>query len=548
MSTGVQNSRISRLAARLGLDPAAVRSLLVALNVVLIVFVIVAVLSRCLGGMPQTASTEKALDDQSATGFATGFLPSLEVRAQPPGARIYLDGRFIGQSSEQMENLDPGEYTVTATHPDHDPAMRTIELAFGQHEKINLRLELITGSLQVHSTPPGARVELVGQNRSSFSPAVFEGLRPGRYRVRIQARNYLDHEQTLQVRRDQVTEYAVRLELNRRSRLRRGIRDTFSSVTGAGRGQYRPPPRSSSESRQVSPSRSAQARPPATARPQRESSSAPAEQGRSIERRSDAVVVLDDAATTTRSQRQALGAAEQETGRRESVAESKPENRTAPAQTRQSQSQKMSIEKDTRSGTEKPEPSRSLSPPRAIVSPQPEYPIRARRDGIEGEVHAEFTVTASGRVTAIAITGSEPRNVFDRAVRDALADWRFESGARSHRMSRVFEFTLADTATRSVNRQADTTTARRQQGVTRRPISRVEPDYPRQARINGTEGTVRFELEVRPDGSVGRVRLVDSHPSRVFDQAVRRAVARWQFEPSSGESWIYTGEIEFELK
>lgn len=65
------------------------------------------------------------------------------------------------------------------------------------------------------------------------------------------------------------------------------------------------------------------------------------------------------------------------------------------------------------------------------------------------------------------------------------------------------------------------------------PIVRIEPQFPREALINGISGYVRVSFMVMEDGSVepGTVKVVESKPPRLFDSAAQRAVARWKFKP-----------------
>ncbi len=64
---------------------------------------------------------------------------------------------------------------------------------------------------------------------------------------------------------------------------------------------------------------------------------------------------------------------------------------------------------------------------------RPEYPYRARQQGIEGHIKLAFTITAAGRVENIRVLEASPRNVFDREARRAASRWRFaprtENGA-----------------------------------------------------------------------------------------------------------------------
>ncbi len=65
------------------------------------------------------------------------------------------------------------------------------------------------------------------------------------------------------------------------------------------------------------------------------------------------------------------------------------------------------------------------------------------------------------------------------------------------------------------------------------PIVRIEPQFPREALINGISGYVRVSFMVMEDGSVepGTVKVIEAKPPRLFDSAAQRAVARWKFKP-----------------
>ncbi|MBO0643374.1 MAG: energy transducer TonB [Pseudomonas stutzeri] len=64
---------------------------------------------------------------------------------------------------------------------------------------------------------------------------------------------------------------------------------------------------------------------------------------------------------------------------------------------------------------------------------RPEYPYRARQQGLEGHIKLAFTINPQGRVENIRVLEASPRNVFDREARRAAARWRFaprtENGA-----------------------------------------------------------------------------------------------------------------------
>ena len=59
----------------------------------------------------------------------------------------------------------------------------------------------------------------------------------------------------------------------------------------------------------------------------------------------------------------------------------------------------------------------------------------------------------------------------------------------------------------------------------------VPPVYPKEAQRAGTEGWVRVEFTIAPDGSTRDLLVRDSAPTQVFDKAALDSVSRWRFEP-----------------
>lgn len=60
-----------------------------------------------------------------------------------------------------------------------------------------------------------------------------------------------------------------------------------------------------------------------------------------------------------------------------------------------------------------------------LVRVDPDYPPRARQQGIEGYVDVEFTISPAGTVQDPQVIGAQPPQVFDRAALAAIARWRY---------------------------------------------------------------------------------------------------------------------------
>lgn len=80
--------------------------------------------------------------------------------------------------------------------------------------------------------------------------------------------------------------------------------------------------------------------------------------------------------------------------------------------------------------------------PTSRVSPS--YPMRARRRGLEGYVEVSFIIRPDGSVdtSSLRVIDAEPANVFDRAVREAVSQWRFPPADDVRRATQRIQFQL----------------------------------------------------------------------------------------------------------
>ncbi len=84
------------------------------------------------------------------------------------------------------------------------------------------------------------------------------------------------------------------------------------------------------------------------------------------------------------------------------------------------------------------------------------------------------------------------------------------------------------------------------------PIVKINPQWPREALLNGIEGFVEVEFTIQPDGTVADVKVLNAEPRRLFVRNAIRAILKWKFKPRIVDGQPVarraTQRIEFKLE
>jgi outer membrane cobalamin receptor len=118
----------------------------------------------------------RALEVETNPGAVTGInqalariadrVALLEIKTDPPGARIFLDRKDLGErgSAPQVMALPPRAYRVIAELDGYrDATSEAVQLRIGSQRSVDLKLERIVGTISVGGTP-GASVRLDADN------------------------------------------------------------------------------------------------------------------------------------------------------------------------------------------------------------------------------------------------------------------------------------------------------------------------------------------------------------------------------------------------
>lgn len=68
------------------------------------------------------------------------------------------------------------------------------------------------------------------------------------------------------------------------------------------------------------------------------------------------------------------------------------------------------------------------------------------------------------------------------------------------------------------------------------PVYRIEPKYPIQAAKEGIEGSVVLKFDIKGDGNVTNVEVVNGKPAYVFDKTALTALKQWRYQATGKET------------
>lgn len=145
-------------------------------------------------------------------------------------------------------------------------------------------------------------------------------------------------------------------------------------------------------------------------------------------------------------------------------------------------------------------------PTKAVIA---EYPATAKAQKLHGHVIVEFDINTDGEVEnpeAIYSVAS----VFETAAIAAIAKFRFNPHYPAKGVLHKIEFNLDQDY---------------------QPLSRVEPDYPRQALLDSVEGYVIVEFDIDEAGRVDNPSVMTAKPRDVFNESALNAIEQFKYTP-----------------
>jgi hypothetical protein len=116
------------------------------------------------------------------------ILSSAFLESQPSGATLLLDGKQIGKTPLQIDNLELRDYQYTFRYDDYKELTGTLKIDSEQEKRLSVTLQEIPG-LVFSTTPIGAQVSIDGKV-VGITPLIVKNLQSGRVQFEISLAGY----------------------------------------------------------------------------------------------------------------------------------------------------------------------------------------------------------------------------------------------------------------------------------------------------------------------------------------------------------------------
>lgn len=151
-------------------------------------------ISQNLPYVPDGSSTDLYYTLNADSGMATNT-GTIEVKTNPSGASVYINGIHQGVAPLTVSRLRPGTYTVIAELPGAKSATQTVTLTNSEYRTITLNMGG-SGTITFTSEPSGAYVSLDGVIIGT-TPHTKTDIKHGKHQVVITKNGYYNWRETI---------------------------------------------------------------------------------------------------------------------------------------------------------------------------------------------------------------------------------------------------------------------------------------------------------------------------------------------------------------
>jgi hypothetical protein len=135
---------------------------------------------------------------------------TLVLNTTPEGASVVIGDEYRGRTPLTIGGIEPGTYTVTFSRFGYSKLSTPVHVEPGKTTEVKGTLLPLTGSLEITSSPPGARILLDTVNQG-ICPLMLANITRGNHTLTAEKEGYVTTEQIVRVIPGQTTQITVQL-------------------------------------------------------------------------------------------------------------------------------------------------------------------------------------------------------------------------------------------------------------------------------------------------------------------------------------------------
>jgi hypothetical protein len=139
---------------------------------------------------------------------------SLNIESEPSEAVVYINGQSVGKTPYSQASMPQGNYNIELQAEDFKPFKQAVKIQSGQLSELKAKMEIISGSLFVQSTPSNAHVFMNGYFMGA-TPLLMENIKPGIARITLNLNGYSEYKEETRILPGKKTE--INTNLNRQT-------------------------------------------------------------------------------------------------------------------------------------------------------------------------------------------------------------------------------------------------------------------------------------------------------------------------------------------
>jgi hypothetical protein len=123
---------------------------------------------------------------------------TLELNTTPDGASVLIGDDYRGSTPLTIGGFEPGTYTVTFSRFGYSKLSTPVRVESGKTTEVSGTLMPLTGSLEITTSLPGARI-LLDNVSQGIGPVTLANLTMGNHTLTVVKEGYVTTEQMVQV-------------------------------------------------------------------------------------------------------------------------------------------------------------------------------------------------------------------------------------------------------------------------------------------------------------------------------------------------------------